>query len=448
MNDPNTESPIRIVIVDDHPNTATMLARVLTKFETPVEVFTALNAKEAIHQIDERGIDILITDFMMPEINGLELIEKLDGAKRPAHIILITAYDTPGLAVAARQLNVKDYLVKPVQPERIREIVRCVIEELRPPATNLTEPDCKHVFKILVADDNPDNLKLLRTRLVSEGYEFFPAWDGEETLNIARAELPDLVLLDVSMPKKDGFQVLREFREDLNLKHIPVIIVTAARIGSKDIRDGLLLGADDYVIKPFDWRELAARIHSKLRVKQAEDALRCKNMELAIFPKLSQDLRGQNSIESIASALANHLADGLGVQNVWLEINLSDGSQIWCSNPSALSPEALAADPHIGMMIHDAQETAYSSGSSVLLQDSRSIPELDADLGGESFSAAFVPVIGLNKTWGVLSVIERRSNFFKKEHLEIVEALGFMAALAIENSKFDPNGQTPNGSKG
>jgi len=441
MNDLSQELPVRIVIVDDHPNTANMLARVLTKFETPVEVTTALNANEAIRQIDDRGIDILITDFMMPEMNGLELIEKLDGSKRPAHIILITAYDTPGLAVAARQLNVKDYLVKPVQPERIREIVRCVIEGLRPPVTNLNEPGCKQVFKILVADDNPDNLKLLRTRLVNEGYEFFPAWDGEETLDIARAELPDLVLLDVSMPKKDGFQVLREFRADLNLKHIPVIIVTAARIGSKDIRDGLLLGADDYVIKPFDWRELAARIHSKLRVKQAEDALRRKNMELAIFPKLSREIRSQDSIELIVSAFIKHLADGLGTQNIWLEINLADGSLIRQPAQASLMKEEKTAQLLSAKSVQEAQKTAVASGSSVLIQDSRSIPELDAAMIGEPLSALFVPIIGLNKTWGVLSAIEGTANFFKKEHIEIVEALGFMTALALENSKFEPDGQ-------
>jgi CheY-like chemotaxis protein len=224
-----------------------MLARVLSRFDSPVEVLTASSGEEALAKISGQMIDILITDFMMPGLNGLELIERLKGEQRPAHVILITAYDTPGLAITARRLNVQDYLVKPVQPEKIRSIVARVIEEIRPQKTAAPTP-AKHPFKILIADDYPDNLRLLSTRLRSEGYTFIPAWDGEETLVKLREEQPDLLLLDVNMPKKDGFEVLAEMRADPSLAHIPVIIITAARIGPKDIREGLSLGADDYIM--------------------------------------------------------------------------------------------------------------------------------------------------------------------------------------------------------
>lgn len=441
MMDLKYQTPVRIVIVDDHPNTAMMLARVLTKFDPPVEVLTALTAKEAIEKIDDRGVDILITDFMMPEMNGLELIEKLDGEKRPAHIILITAYDTPGLAVAARRLNVKDYLVKPVQPERIREIVHRVIEELRPPVPNLIQPDYQRAYKILIADDNPDNLRLLSARLSNEGYEFIPAWDGEETLQIARSASPDLVLLDVNMPKKDGFQVLKEFRSDPMLNHIPIIIVTAARIGPKDVRDGLTIGADDYVIKPFDWRELAARIHSKLRVKQAEDLLRRKNMELSIFPDLSRVLRDHHSVDQISSALIQRLAEGLGIQYIWLEIFMSDGSIIRRSNQAHMSLGDIQKEVELGRRISEAQEKVVSSDKSILIQDSRLIPELNSILNGQPISAAFVPIIGFTKTWGVLSAVEWQADYFTSEHLDLFESLGFFAALAIENEKFQTEAQ-------
>ncbi len=126
--------PVRILIVDDHPNTATMLARVLSRFEKPVEVLTAAHGDDALRQIGDRMVDILITDFMMPGMNGLELIEKLKGERKPAHTILITAYDTPGLSISAKRLGVQDYLVKPVQPEIIRGIVSKVIEDLSAPA--------------------------------------------------------------------------------------------------------------------------------------------------------------------------------------------------------------------------------------------------------------------------------------------------------------------------
>jgi two-component system, response regulator YesN len=124
-------NPARILIVDDHPNTATMLARVLTRLEHPVEVFTAGSGEDALSQIGNRPMDIVITDFVMPGMNGLELISRLVSEQKAAFTILITAYDIPGLSNSAKRLGVKDYLVKPVQPDKIQVIVSSVIDELR-----------------------------------------------------------------------------------------------------------------------------------------------------------------------------------------------------------------------------------------------------------------------------------------------------------------------------
>ena len=124
-------SPARILIVDDHPNTATMLARVLARVHHPVEVFTAASGEDALSQIGSHPMDIVITDFMMPGMNGLELLTQLISEQKTAYTILITAYDTPGLSISAKRLGVKDYLVKPVQPDKIQVIVSKVIDELR-----------------------------------------------------------------------------------------------------------------------------------------------------------------------------------------------------------------------------------------------------------------------------------------------------------------------------
>ena len=132
IHDSSSLPPARILIVDDHPNTASMLARALGRFETPVEVLTACSGEEAMETIGDGLVDVLITDFMMTGMSGLDLIEKLKGGREPAHTILITAFDTPGLAITARRLKVQDYLVKPVQPEKIRDIVSRVLSEIRP----------------------------------------------------------------------------------------------------------------------------------------------------------------------------------------------------------------------------------------------------------------------------------------------------------------------------
>ena len=130
MDSQTSVSPIRIMIVDDHPNTARMLARVLSKFDEDVDILTASSGEDAIERIGDEGLDILITDYMMPGMNGLELIEKLSTNQKPTHTILITAYDTPALASSAQNMKVTDYLVKPVQPEKIHSLVSEIINQL------------------------------------------------------------------------------------------------------------------------------------------------------------------------------------------------------------------------------------------------------------------------------------------------------------------------------
>jgi len=122
--------PARILIVDDHPNTATMLARVLARLHHSVEIFTASSGEDALDQICNQPMDIVITDFIMPGMNGLELITQLISERKATYTILVTAYDIPGLMISAKRLGVKDYLVKPVQPDKIQAIVSRVIDEL------------------------------------------------------------------------------------------------------------------------------------------------------------------------------------------------------------------------------------------------------------------------------------------------------------------------------
>ena len=97
--------------------------------------------------------------------------------------------------------------------------------------------------RILLVDDNPANVDILQTRLAVHGYEILTANDGEEALAIARAKQPDLILLDVMMPKVDGLEVCRRLKADASLPFMPIILVTA-KVDSKDIVAGLEAGGD------------------------------------------------------------------------------------------------------------------------------------------------------------------------------------------------------------
>ena len=126
--------------------------------------------------------------------------------------------------------------------------------------------------RVLVVDDNPANLEILETRLARQGYEVITARDGEEALIAAGAQTPDLILLDVMMPGKDGIQVCRELKADPSLPFMPVILVTA-KADPDDIVAGLDAGGDEYITKPVDHAALVARVRSILRIKALHDTV-------------------------------------------------------------------------------------------------------------------------------------------------------------------------------
>jgi DNA-binding response OmpR family regulator len=116
---------------------------------------------------------------------------------------------------------------------------------------------------VLVADDDPDILSLVTLRLERSGYEVVAAGDGEQAVASALARTPDLALLDVMMPKLDGYQVTERLRSEEATRYLPVILLTA-RVQEADIARGIEAGADDYVEKPFSTQELSARVQAVL----------------------------------------------------------------------------------------------------------------------------------------------------------------------------------------
>jgi class 3 adenylate cyclase len=134
--------------------------------------------------------------------------------------------------------------------------------------------------RILVVDDNETNRDILLTRLAAHGYQLLQAADGEEALAAAQQELPDLILLDIMMPKVDGIEVCRRLKSDPALPFTPIILVTA-KAGSTDVVAGLDAGADEYLTKPIDQAALVARVRSMLRVKALHDQVQAQAADLA-----------------------------------------------------------------------------------------------------------------------------------------------------------------------
>ena len=129
--------------------------------------------------------------------------------------------------------------------------------------------DISQKKKILVVDDEKDLTALVSLHMKMAGYEVLSASNGEKALVVARQEKPDLIILDLMLPKIDGWEVCRRLRQDPEIKNVPVIMLTA-RAETEDKLKGFEAGADDYVTKPFSPRELVARVKRVLARAEAE----------------------------------------------------------------------------------------------------------------------------------------------------------------------------------
>lgn len=169
--------------------------------------------------------------------------------------------------------------------------------------------------RILVVDDNEMNVDILKTRLVANGFEVITAADGEQALESAREHLPDLILLDIMMPKVDGISVCRELKADRELPFMPIVMVTA-KTDSGDVVAGLDAGAEEYLTKPIDHVALVARVKSMLRIKELQDTVQAQAAELAewnrtLEAKVETQLADLERLGRLKRFFSPHLADAI-----------------------------------------------------------------------------------------------------------------------------------------
>jgi serine phosphatase RsbU (regulator of sigma subunit) len=187
---------------------------------------------------------------------------------------------------------------------------------------------------ILIVDDNPANVEILKMRLAANNYEIITASDGEAGLAMARDRQPDLILLDIMMPKMDGFEVCRRLKGDPSLPFMPIIMVTA-KADSRDVVAGLEAGGDEYLTKPVDHAALVARVKSMLRIKSLHDTV------LEQSAQLQAQLETATRIQSL----------------FWPDIQeLTGGSHIWAA---AVPAAYVSGDLYDVITLPDGSVLAY-----------------------------------------------------------------------------------------
>jgi putative two-component system response regulator len=167
-----------------------------------------------------------------------------------------------------------------------------------------------NTVRVLVVDDLPDNLEMLRELLEPEGYCVDTAADGQEAIDKALAAPPDLVIMDVSMPRVDGLEACRRLKSDARTRLVPIVLVTA--LGHRENRlRGIAAGADDFLTKPVDIEQLLARARSALRLKALLDQLEeaenvLGSLANAVEAKDSYTRGHSDRVARLAESLARH----------------------------------------------------------------------------------------------------------------------------------------------
>ena len=171
---------------------------------------------------------------------------------------------------------------------------------------------------ILVVDDEPRNVRILQIQLEARGYTVLTAGDGADALEIIADKPPDLILLDINMPKVDGFEVVKRVRADKKTEFIPIIMITALRDTHENRIKAVEAGADDFIEKPFNSFEVMARIKSLLRIKFYHDRLEQHNERLAAELQMARTVQDilipQDGSQEIAGFnVASHCSPALEI---------------------------------------------------------------------------------------------------------------------------------------
>lgn len=183
--------------------------------------------------------------------------------------------------------------------------------------------------RILVVDDDPVIIKLYQIILIKEGFEVTTATNGEQLMLAIKAPKPDIILLDVILPDATGLDLCSRIKNNPAHWDIKIILVSGMEVSPSQVAEGIGIGADDYLVKPVDSKELLARIKNCLKLKKAEAELKDKNKELKDLANHLQNIREEER-KLIAREVQEELGQLTAVLKMdidWLSINMSEASE-------------------------------------------------------------------------------------------------------------------------
>ena len=251
---------LRILLVDDNPTTLEALSEMLTLLSFRVE--EVLSGSDALKKIRSTNTDydLILLDWRMPQADGIEIAKRIHteySGNRPPKIILMTAFGREAVEHKIDRQHLDGFLVKPITPSQMLDTIAETMNATKPsdlatPQDALEAPYVQPLTgQILLAEDNPINQQVAREILEQMGLTVEICNNGVEAVASVRKRRPDLVIMDIQMPKMDGFEATSQIRQIKGMETLPIIAMTAnAMIG--DAERSLLAGMNDHVAKPVD----------------------------------------------------------------------------------------------------------------------------------------------------------------------------------------------------
>ncbi|MBI4492398.1 MAG: response regulator [Chloroflexi bacterium] len=331
--------PPTVLIVEDNPITRKLVR--VTLEAAGYGVLEAQDGRTAIELMGRHLPDLVLQDLILPDLDGFELVKRLRALARGAEVPILAFSGFVGKSEQdwILQQGFSDFLCKPVEPSQLVHAVGAYLPMAEP---GQEQPG--HGHRILVAHDDPIQLKLLRIHLEQVGFRVTTAGDGAEALEQARRSPPDAIVSDVLMPRLDGFRLCQAVRADQELAHVPVILVSAAYTEEEDQRLAQAVGASAFVLLTPDLRHVVESLLANLREATPRPALPAEalgeqythrvvhqlerqadlNVELArrltsleselgILAGLAQAVVGTSSIETVLNWLLQRCTAGAGV---------------------------------------------------------------------------------------------------------------------------------------
>lgn len=273
---------------------------------------------------------------------------------------------------------------------------------------------------VLVADDEINTTIMLQHIFERDGYRVERVNDGFAAIEAAKSILPDLILLDIRMPRLDGFEVLRLLRADEQTATIPTIVITANATAPADVERGLNLGADDYLEKPFAPQELLARARSKIRARQLEDALHRRTQQLETLLRVSEQFNQHLEMRDLLDLIVDLVLERLPGDVAMIHLLDEQGQII----DSRTRDRVGSANVPV-----DAAVIAYSirSGEAVLWDES--------NLPIAGFSSAMTSTLRHGETLIGLLTLMSATTPYDENHLRLFNGIATQAALALRNAE-------------